>query len=67
MTDVHAYRDAIADDCVIGTCSMNNCLYPDCSVSGLIACGKIVDDVVQTTPSMFKVCEAHRIDDEAAP
>lgn len=29
--DVHAYRKAIADDCVVGVCSMNNCLYPDCS------------------------------------
>jgi hypothetical protein len=28
--DVHAYRDAIDPNCRIGTCSMNNCLYPDC-------------------------------------
>lgn len=30
MTDVHAYREAIADDCVIGVCSINNCHYPYC-------------------------------------
>lgn len=31
MTDIHAYRPAIADDCLIGVCSMNNCLFPACT------------------------------------
>ena len=29
-SDIHAYRDAIDPNCVIGACSMNNCLYPSC-------------------------------------
>lgn len=33
--DVHAYRTPIADDCKVGACSINNCLYPDCSPSFL--------------------------------
>lgn len=31
VTDVHQYRDAIAKECRIGTCSANNCLYPWCA------------------------------------
>ena len=30
MSDVHEYRPAIDENCKIGTCSLNNCLYPDC-------------------------------------
>jgi len=30
VLDVHAYRDAIDQNCIVGTCSINNCLYPDC-------------------------------------
>lgn len=28
------YRKAPADDCIVGVCSMNNCLYPVCSEAG---------------------------------
>lgn len=53
--DVHAYRKPIVDDCVCGSCSMNNCRYPDCSISTLIGMGRIVDDVVVKVPDhMFK-------------
>lgn len=31
--DVHKYRAPIATDCIVGCCSMNNCLYPDCSAT----------------------------------
>lgn len=31
--DVHKYRLPIASDCIVGCCSMNNCLYPDCSAT----------------------------------
>jgi hypothetical protein len=43
--DVHEYRKAIADDCVIGVCTVNNCLYPNCAPSGMVLTGLIVDDV----------------------
>lgn len=29
-SDVHAYRPAIDRRCRVGTCSINNCLYPSC-------------------------------------
>lgn len=32
MVDVHEYRKAISDDCVVGVCSLNNCLYPHCAI-----------------------------------
>lgn len=29
--DIHAHRKALVDDCKIGTCSVNNCLFPSCT------------------------------------
>lgn len=42
----HEYRKPIADDCVAGICSLNNCRYPDCSVEGLKSIGRIIDDPI---------------------
>lgn len=42
--DVHEYRKAIADDCVIGVCTVNNCMYPNCAPSGMVLAGLIIDD-----------------------
>lgn len=36
VTDPHAYRPAISDRCLIGVCSMNNCLYPDCESYSMV-------------------------------
>jgi len=36
MTDPHAYRDAISKDCIIGTRSLNNCLFPYCEQAGTL-------------------------------
>jgi len=30
LKSINSYRNAIDSRCVIGTCSMNNCLYPSC-------------------------------------
>lgn len=34
--DVHAYREAISPDCIVGVCSLNNCLYPHCAVKSQV-------------------------------
>lgn len=47
---VHEYRKAIADDCIVGICSVNNCLYPSCSASGKKALHtRLVDDAINET------------------
>lgn len=48
--DVHAYRKAIADDCVVGYCSINNCLYPTCSRAYIEARSKANDSVLELRP-----------------
>jgi hypothetical protein len=39
---VHEYRKAIDPDCIIGVCSQNNCLYPDCVLHKKLQ-AKVVD------------------------
>lgn len=56
QVDVHAYRPAIHEDCVIGTCSMNNCLYPSCAKEPKPH-GIVDDVVVDVKPTDAKILE----------
>lgn len=59
IVDVHAYRKAIHDDCIIGTCSMNNCLYPSCAKEPKPY--GIVDDVITDKPDPFALKTGEQI------